>query len=494
MATLLSQPYSIGNYNNIVKKLQEITSSNSKNADKNNNSKTCVIETVRNISDDDKQKVKYRLLEEFCVILLNLHEYVNIFSLPPFNLSEQVGIIRSLIDNFSFEYTKENINFLDMLTILITNLCEEIKELCEKLLSETYDDITMVNIKDSIFLSLRFQVEPRQNGIFIDFDSILANVLVQTLTKLDSLVNNEFPKYFNFGKIQKINDMIFLINEIRRKSENRKLKKKINNLINKIQQLLIRCGTKKKENFDVKFKEFLAKFEILKAENELKEAENEVKDSFLALLDTIKKEIPTTKCVDFYGMDDVSKYDFYDLLKKIGVVLGELNNTFKYEIEQKIREVKPFLSTSDRALSYVRKLKPTEESTEAVEKPVNKIYGLINELDDLIWNCIPFYSNFFKNFKTLKKINTSNITQIDIANFDEVWKSVAELKDSYKCSVNFSKKEFSKKELYTKLKEIGKLLLSNISEPAKETVSVPVPGRKQERIKAEVFQPSAVVV
>jgi hypothetical protein len=279
------------------------------------------------------------------------------------------------------------------------------------------------------------------------------NLLYSTLCNCESFINI----YSNY--VDELNSCLFKL-----------IEKKIIKYCSKIQQLIKRCGFNNKTVFEKKFKIFLLKFKMLDKSESTK---IEFKNAFIELLETIKGELPKTNCVNFYGMDDVSKYDFYDLLKKIAIVLIELDKSSKKDIEGKINEIKPFLSTSDRTLSFFRKkkkkLKPTEESTESVEKPEVKINRLIEELNKLISYCILIQSKFAAEFNNFKKyLDTSNIKQIDITNFDNVWNSVAELKDSHKCFVGISKKEFSKKELYTKLKEIGKLLLSNISELEKE--------------------------
>jgi hypothetical protein len=463
MVDLLSNEYTIENYNLIIAKFQEITNQSvDTKLNENNNSKKCVNKEKENQKEELKKK--YLLLEELGTVLINLHEYINVFSLPPFNLSEQVESIRTLIDPNSLEYTEDNIQiFLDRLLGIIPSLCKALEELCKILFSEKFDDINMVNLKDSIFLSLRLQSAPNEKGIFADFDNILANVLVQPLTKLDILINKEFPKAFSVKKDTTIEKTNFIINELKREKD---VRIKIKPLLNKIQQLIKRCGFNNKTDFEKKFKIFLLKFKMLDESESTKIA---IKNAFIDLLGTIKDKLPTNKCVNFYGMDDVSKYDFYDLLKKIAKVLVELDISSKEDIERKINEIKPFLSTSDRALSFIRKLKPTEESTESVEKPEVKIKRLIDELYDLIYNCIPLQSDFYSKFNKFKdNLNISNIRQVDIADFDEVWLTVDKLKDNYKCAKSFSKKEFSKKELETKLKEIGKLLLSNISELEKE--------------------------
>jgi len=469
---------------------------------------------IKQIHDDkiliDRQKkimtIKFdpntriiRLLEEMVNHILNLSENLKRLSLPPFNKREKVMQIIDIINHMNLNINTDLHSILIFINILI-NVLEQISSLLLELfldIVKDFIDLKQVELQDTLFLALLFNrfvnnIDDGSNKLIMQLYPFLSIYLSQGFVRirmtLEELIKNlknkiteiltedqlkkeletsiyacEFVYNIYFNYCNELDIIFFKI-----------IEKKIIKYCSKIQQLLKRCGTTKKEVFINKFKIFLLKLEELKKNINTKEkkvVENELKNAFIELLDTIKEKLPTTKCVDFYSMDDVSKYDFYDLLKKIGAVLVELNQEFKQVIEGKMGEIKPFLSTSDRTLSFIRKIKPAEESTESVEKPEDKIKRLIDELYILIDNCIPLLSDFYSNFKMFKnKLNISNIKQVDIKNFDEVWKSVAELNDKYKCFKRFShkKKEFSKKELETKLKEIGKLLLSNISELEKE--------------------------
>ena len=481
---LLLKPYSLKNYNIIKAMYISIlnTDSNTQLTDINNSQK-CVLKEEKKITE----KNKYKLLSEFCHIYITLDEYIKIFLLPPFNLLKEVERISSLIICFNFTYTEDKIiEFLNSLPEKISSISVEFIKLCQILFSENFDAIDMVNLKDSFFLSTKFesQVIPNDEGIFIDFSTFLAVVIIQHITKLQLLVNKEIPKKFDTSiEIPIIEEMNLIVNSLQGEKE---VRIKIKPLLNKIQLLLQECKLSKTE-FKNKFDFFI---DNLKKLDGLKENKGKLINSFLHLLDTIKEELPTTKCVDFYGMDFVSKYDFYDLLKKIGTVLIKINkdDTYKNKIEIKIKEIKPFLSTSDKVLSFVKK-KIFKPNVESVEKPEDKIKKSIDELHQLIEYCIPIQSNKFiihwRSF--LKNLNTSNITKNDINNFDFVYKSVDDLfvifeptvesvekpedkikksKDKYGCTKGFSKKDFSKEELKTKLTEIGNLLLSNISELA----------------------------
>ena len=582
-----------------------------------NNSQKCVLKEEKKITE----KNKYKLLSEFCHIYITLDEYIKIFLLPPFNLLKEVERISSLIICFNFTYTEDKIiEFLNSLPEKISSISVEFIKLCQILFSENFDAIDMVNLKDSFFLSTKFesQVIPNDEGIFIDFSTFLAVVIIQHITKLQLLVNKEIPKKFDTSiEIPIIEEMNLIVNSLQGEKE---VRIKIKPLLNKIQLLLQECKLSKTEfknkfdffidnlkkldglkenkgklinsflhlldtikeelpttkcvdfygmdfvskydfydllkkigtvlikiNQDDTYKELIEKkiieiepfLDVNDRELSLVRREEEVRikiipllnkillllercnlsetnfknkfvifmnnfkkldvleknkdnlfNSFLDILDTIKDKLPTPKCVDFYGMDDVSKYDFYDLLKKIGTVLIKINkdDTYKNKIEIKIKEIKPFLSTSDKVLSFVKK-KIFKPNVESVEKPEDKIKKSIDELHQLIEYCIPIQSNKFiihwRSF--LKNLNTSNITKNDINNFDFVYKSVDDLfvifeptvesvekpedkikksKDKYGCTKGFSKKDFSKEELKTKLTEIGNLLLSNISELA----------------------------
>jgi hypothetical protein len=501
---LLKKPYSIENYLKI-KKIHDDTLLKQRQ-----------LETDK-IKFEDKDKIIFiRLLEEMVNHILNLKENLVRLSLPPFNKGEEVVQIINIINQMNLNINTDWPSILKFSNILI-NVLEQISSLLLELfldIVKDFIDLKQVELQDTLFLALLFSrfvnnTDDGSNKLIMQLYPFLSIYLSQSFVRirmtLEELIKNlkkitvknltedqlkeleisicacEFVCNIYINYSYELDIIFFKI-----------IEKKIIKYCSKIQQLLKRCGTIKKEDFLVKFKEFLSKLEELKKKintNEKKIVENELKNAFINLLDTIKEKLPTTKCVNFYGMDDVSKYDFYDLLKKIGVVLIELNQDFKEVIEEKIVEIKPFLSTSDRALSFVRKLKPTEESTEPVEKPEVKIKRLIDELYDLIYYCIPAQSDFFTKFNTFKdNVNLSNIKQIDIKNFDEVWVSVANLKDSYECYKGyikgFSKKDFSKKELYTKLKEIGKLLLSNISELAKEIESVQVMDVKPKVIQS----------
>jgi hypothetical protein len=494
---LLKDPYSVDNYIQI-KKIHDDNILPNRQA------------YIAKISFKNKTKI-IRLLEEIINHILNLSENLKRLSLPPFNKKEKVMHIINIINGINLNINTDWLSIFKFSNILI-NVLEQISNFLLELfldIVKDFRDLKQVELQDTLYYSLSHNafvnnINDGSNKLIVLFYPFLSIYLSQGFVRirmtLEELTKNlKSIKYENLieEELKELDISICaceFVNKIYINYSNelniiflKIIEKKIIKYCSKIQQLLNRCGISKNELFLNKFKIFLLKLEEFKKNINTKEekiVENELKDVFLELLDTIKGKLPTTKCVLFYGMDDVSKYDFYDLLKKIGTVLIELNYDFKQVIEQKIDEVKQFLSTSSRALSFVRKLKPTVESTEPVDKPENKIEKLNDELYNLIFNCIPTLSTFVINFKIFKsKLKTSNIRLNDIKNFDEVWKSVAKLEDSYKCSIGFSKKEFSKKELYTKLKEIGKLLLSNISELAEEIESV------QLNVKSDAIQP-----
>jgi hypothetical protein len=427
-------------------------------------------------------------------------------------------------------------SLMDMLlhiSDLIKNLCYYINKDFEDFKEIELQDTIFLSLFFNTFMN---DIDDGRNKLIVNFDMFRAiyqgQFILRIQMQIDVLKKLFEKKKKNTTKIdQVIQKYLIISKEIDNFILNLK-KNKVVKYINKIKLLLSRCGYTNKTMFEQKFKDFILKFDkllyaikakataltskkedelrakaeedeaILKATteeerkaittkifteknivskvysivsdaiNSINEATDELQISFLALLDTIKDELPSNNCKEFYGKDDVSKYDFYDLLKKISIVLSYFGIN-QEQLEVKINEIKPFLSTTDRVSSYIRKLKPTVETIESEEKPEVKIEILIKELNVLIKNCLPSFK-FVNNFNTFKdNLDPSNIKQVDINRFDVVWNSVRELKDSYyKCTKDFSKTKFSKEELYEKLEEIGKLLLSNISELAEEIESV----------------------
>jgi hypothetical protein len=350
---LLVNPYSLDNYEKIFNRFKEITKPNP--TINEYSYKTCLFNKIEKIksenTDEVQKKIKineFSTLEEACSVILNLDEYVKIFSFHPFYLSEEVKSIRDSISSFSFIYTKSNIEeFLNNLLILMVKLCQDINYLIKKLTSEQFDAISIVNLKDSLFLSFRFQNEAKEDGIYIDLDQLIANVFVQILAKF-SEISGRIKILFgtNYDIKYKINDTLIEVNELIKDKEKRIIIKPIFDLNTKIKTMIILCNY---ANYNI----FTEKFYKYKENCEKNFCSNI--DDFLLVLDTLKEDIPSNKC-NMYDKKSVSKYDFYSLLKEIGMILITFSPKQKDIIEKKIKEVTKYLDKTDRIKSWGKKV------------------------------------------------------------------------------------------------------------------------------------------